>query len=246
MSRFFHTAAAIGAIGSLVACGGSGDSGAAGGTYSASSDSTSDGFIFKGPMGQGSSITVSPLGPDLQVIEDLVVTAEVQDWDGSYQITIPEHQGLVEIAVDGYAFNEAEGGYDTTKPIHLQAYGEVGERTSLQVNLVTDILSLALKEELLAGTPFTEAQATLMDDFFDALPYDDRARPEVQGTDLDPYSEGYEGAWLCGFSSIVAELFLAHGAETADADRPEDPIGAIRDDFADDRMLSERFLEDLL
>lgn len=253
MTRSFHIAAALGAVSTLVACSGAEDPGSSGGTASATEDSTSDGFVFKGPMGPGGTISIVPLGPNLEPLLDAdgserVVTTEVLDWDGSYAVAIPEHQGLVEITASGAAFNEAEGAHDESKPLVMKAFGEVGVRTSVQVNLITDLTHEAMRDELRAGVPFSEAQADIIEAFYDALPFGDRPRPEVLAHELQPHDTGYDQAWLFGFSSIVAQALLKHpeggaGGDTSAPPEPDDLFADLRADFRDDWMFSDAALD---
>lgn len=225
--------ALVGALG-LVACGATSDSGSAGGTAAAASDeSTSDGYVFKGPMEDGSGVLLIPLGPDLEEL-DGQASFDVSGGDGGYSATIA-HAGLVRIEAEGYVFNEAKGETDASGMVKLVAYGEVGERTSLHVNLLTDLIHLAVEQELRAGVPFTEAEALVLDQFFDALPFDDRPEPDISGRDLHPHDSGYEQAWLLGFSSIVAEA-ARHGESTSDDFQVQLLLEALREDFADDRQ----------
>jgi|GEM_PF-2627123 len=248
MTRFFHIAAALGAMSTLVACSGGADPGTSGGTAGSAStdDSTSDGFIFKGPMGTEGSITITALGPDLHPVLDddgneLSVTENVLSDDGAYEVNLPGHQGLVRIEATGPVFNEAVGAKHTDESVTLLAYGEVGERTSVHVNLLTDLIHERLKERLLEGVPFTEAQQQVMEEFFEALPYTDREPPQVHGHELNPHESGYEAAWLLGFSSIVAEAARATPPDDSDHDDHFETGGAmdnIRNDFAGDGTLS--------
>ena len=248
MSRFFHIAAALGACLSLVACSGSEDPGAAGGTAGSASpdDSTSEGFVFKGPMGAGGLITIQPLNANLDPEGD-AITSQVLSEDGAYSLSVPGHQGLVELTAEGPAFNEASGAKVPEEVITLRAFGEVGTTTVLHVNLLTDLTKERLEEYLLDGMPFAEAEALVMDEFLDALTiYDDRQRPQFTGSSIDPHNGGYEAAWLLGFSSIVSEAGRAERPPESTHDdhfQTVSAMDAIRDDFADNGQLTRNTLD---
>ncbi len=108
------------------------------------------------------------------------VDVEVADDGGSYAAEL-DHQGLVRISAEGEAFNEAWGDRRDGELVELVAYGEVGERTSLHVNLLTHLIAPALEDRLLAGVPFTLAQDELLAELYDALPYEGRPEPGARG-----------------------------------------------------------------
>ncbi|MBL8618972.1 MAG: hypothetical protein JNM72_25395 [Deltaproteobacteria bacterium] len=200
----------------LCGCASPGDSGEAGGsTDAADTSGSAEGVIFKGPMAAGGQIELQPLSAALEPVGPPVLV-EVRDDGGSYSATL-DHQGLVRITAQGEAFNEAWGDKKAGEPITLVAYGEVGERSSLHVNLLTHLIAPALEEELRAGTPFMVAQDALLDELFDALPMADRQPPGVRGPELEPFGEGYAQAWLFGFSGVVAEASRGYGAPDADS-----------------------------
>lgn len=202
----------------LVACGGSTDtgntatSGTGGEGDAASSEGSANGVVFKGPMVAGSTLTVTPLGPEGEPVGS-EETYEVADSDGSYDITIA-HQGLVKLVATGQAHSENSG--ETSKEaITLQALGEVGERTSVQVNVITDALFLRLISDIQGGVPLTDARAEAEEDFHAALGWTDRPEPESHG-EIDPYLGGYESAWLLAVSTVVSQAYELYERETCE------------------------------
>ena len=112
----------------LTGCTGSAlDSG--GGSY-ADADSQSTGFIFKGPMSAGSTITVQPLDDGLSPTGD-AVEVSVEDDSGAFTAALP-FQGPVLVTAVGTTFDEAYGEV-VEAPLTLSAYAyidgdEVGGR----------------------------------------------------------------------------------------------------------------------
>ncbi len=195
----------------LVACSGAADTGQAGGGTgdNASSDggsgdgtsSDTSGVVFKGPMEIGGVVKVTPYGPDLEPIGS-PVEATVAEQDGSFSVLL-DHQGLVKIEATGTVFNEAKGEIPDDI-VTLRAWGEVGDRTVLQVNVLTDGISVRVGNKLSEGMVLTDAIEEAEQEFHSALGWDDRPEPDADGASLDPYGGDYEAAWLFAVSSVVA------------------------------------------
>lgn len=230
----------------LVACGNSADtgntatSGTGGEGDAASSEGSASGVVFKGPMVGGSTLTVTPLGPDAQPA-GAPETYEVADSDGSYDITL-DHQGLVLLEATGQAHSELTA-ETSEEAISLQAIGEVGERTSVQVNVITDALVQRLRNDIRAGVPLSEARAEAEEDFHAALGWTDRPEPESQG-EIDPYAGGYESAWLLAVSTVVSqayELYERATCEEGDEACEAAAIASFQQDVRDGFAAEGRF-----
>lgn len=226
----------------LVACGGSADSGQSGATSgsgsggdAASSDSSASGVIFKGPMLAGSTITITPYDDALEVAGAPQVFTVDGD-DGSYAITL-DHVGFVLIEAEGLAHSEVSGDVPE-ETVHLQAWGELGTDSILNLNVVTDALSVRIKNDLRAGMDLGTAYEQAEEDFHAALGWSDR--PEPESTDgIDPYDGGYEAAWLLAVSGVIsqgAELEEHELAPEDDEEREQAVIAAflenLREGFA--------------
>jgi hypothetical protein len=188
----------------LSACtGGALDSG--GSSYT-DEDTQSTGFIFKGPMATGSSITIQPLDESLSDDGEPVVVT-VDDESGAFSADLP-FSGSVRITATGAAFDEAYG-EETDTELTLQAYAVLtGDEVDLNVNLLTDLASpLIMRRVADEGQTLAQAIPLAEQQILDAVPIGAGQPPGLPGSGgagLSPYGDSFDEAWLFALSAVTA------------------------------------------
>jgi len=225
---------------------GSGDGGGGGGGGGGGElpppTSGSDGFVFKGPMAPGSTVTFQPVDADLMPAGD-PATLEVGAWDGSYAGELPL-EGLVEVIAEGSAYNEAAGAWSEAEPLRLRAWAVLDGEVSVQVNVLTDLTHDRVAAKLRSGLPLDAAQAEAEAELHAALGWSRRGEVESAGTALVPFGDTYDQSWLFALSSILAQAGRDRGRGDGD-DPAADMLGLdavlteLREAFAADGRLPE-------
>ena len=118
------------------------------------------GFVQKGPFVQGTEITARELDPTLTPT-GRTFTGTIEDNTGRFTAKGNLVHSIVELAANGYYFNEVAGSLSNSA-LTLQALAGLAVGTSVKVNLMTH-LERKRGEELLdsftTGTTFIEAKS---------------------------------------------------------------------------------------
>jgi hypothetical protein len=102
-----------------------------------SSAITVSGKVQKGPYVQGTEITVRELDSNMTPTGN-TFTGSIDDNTGSFGIKGTLTNKIVELAADGYYFNEVSGSLSTGK-LALQAFSDLTDNSSVNVNLMTHL-----------------------------------------------------------------------------------------------------------
>jgi len=200
---------------------------------------TTNGFIFKGPLERGATLELTPYADDLSLDGD-PVAATVESDDGGYSAEI-DHRGLVYLSATGAALDESSGG-PTGDAITLGGYAILsGDSQSVQINLLTDLSSRRVEALIAAGTAPEDAIAQAQDELVSSIHIGSGAGPEKQGAELDPYGADFDQSWLFAVSAIVA---TGGSAMEASGDGSLSQLmDDLREDLADDGALSDEAAE---
>ncbi len=192
--------------------------------------SSANGFIFKGPMDQGATITFQPVDESLQAIGE-PTTLSVEDWGGAYAGALP-FSGPAEIIATGTAFNEAEGARKEAETVTLRAWANLSGEATVQVNLLTDLTHQRVATHVAAGLSLEEAITTAEAEFHEALGWSRRGPVEEAGSAIDPYGDTYDQSWVFAVSSIVAQAGRDFGRPDGDSTNGDMlALGALMDDL---------------
>ena len=104
---------------------------------STSSAVTVSGSVQKGPYIQGTEITVRELDSSM-IPTGNTFTGTIDDNTGSFSIKGTLTNKIVELAADGYYFNEVSGSLSSAK-LSLQAFADLTDSSSVKVNLMTHL-----------------------------------------------------------------------------------------------------------
>jgi len=102
-----------------------------------SSAITLSGKVQKGPYIQGTEITVRELDSSM-IPTGNTFTGSIDDNTGSFSIKGTLTNKIVELAADGFYFNEVSGSLSTAK-LALQAFSDLTDSSSVNVNLMTHL-----------------------------------------------------------------------------------------------------------
>ncbi|MEN0065966.1 MAG: thrombospondin type 3 repeat-containing protein [Myxococcota bacterium] len=159
-----------------------------------------DGIVFKGPMAEGTEVSVQSLNPGLQPVGE--PTVSLVGTAGRYVAT---GRGLVLIETTGAPYDEARGAFPS-QPLSLSGYGELNEDSAaVQLTLLTDLSRPRVAELVAQGRTF--AEATVEAETAVALALGLPKGPD-RGSGSPIFAEGDESAWLFATSSIVAQVGL--------------------------------------
>ena len=102
-----------------------------------SSAITVSGKVQKGPYVQGTEITVRELDSSMTPTGN-TFTGSIDDNTGSFSIKGTLTNKIVELAADGFYFNEVSGSLSSAK-LSLQAFADLTDSSSVNVNLMTHL-----------------------------------------------------------------------------------------------------------
>ena len=134
---FFPTILAL-AFGLVLSCAKKSDDSSSEDTdTSTSSAVTVSGKVQKGPYVQGTEITVRELDSSMTPTGN-TFTGSIDDNTGSFSIKGTLTNKIVELAADGFYFNEVSGSLSSAK-LSLQAFADLTDSSSVNVNLMTHL-----------------------------------------------------------------------------------------------------------
>jgi hypothetical protein len=115
------------------------------------------GCVQKGPFFSGSSITAYDLRPDLTPTGK-TYNAQTKNHQGSFEFSNVElSSNLVRLRADGFYFNEVQGQASTSQ-ITLYALSDLKDRSSVNVNLLTNLEKPRVEYLMSTGIAFAAAK----------------------------------------------------------------------------------------
>ena len=126
------------------------------------------GLIEKGPFVSGSTVTISELDEKL-IPTGRTFTTQTTSNDGAFAIKgIDFVSNYVEIAVDGFFFDEIKGDLSTSK-ITLMGLADITNRATVNVNLLTHMQRLRVRKLVEDGQSFADAKKNSLKDILNAF-----------------------------------------------------------------------------
>ena len=122
---------------------------------SSSSAVTVSGKVQKGPYVQGTEIKVRELDSSMTPTGN-TFTGTIDDNTGSFSIKGTLANKIAELAADGYYFNEVSGSLSTAK-LALQAFSDITDSSSVNVNLMTHLEKKRVEYLIDSGLTFAVA-----------------------------------------------------------------------------------------
>jgi len=161
---------------------------------------TLEGFVQKGPYVNGTSITVSELSRNLTATGRNFNT-QIVDNKGSFEILdIILLSKYVELKADGFYYNEING---ETSPaqLTLMALSNLGDRHSINVNLMTHLEKSRVEYLIGEGKEFDEAKAQAQSEILSVFGFSEIV--DINSENLDISMSGEDNAVLLAISCIL-------------------------------------------
>lgn len=186
------------------------------------------GKVEKGPFVRGSSISVQPLNASLNSI-GTVYNGEISDDGGNFNLgQIEIASQFVRLAADGYYFNEFEGSL-SKGTLHLVAYADLSNRSSVNVNILTHLKSARIQKLMQGGASFAEADKQAQKELLTQFKL--QAYENIPAESMT-ITSGNDGA---GVLIAISSLVLA-GRSDAEITQY---LSALSQDLADDGVFTE-------
>lgn len=186
------------------------------------------GKVEKGPFVRGSSISVQPLNASLNSI-GTVYNGEISDDAGNFNLgQIEIASQFVRLAADGYYFNEFEGSL-SKGTLHLVAYADLSNRSSVNVNILTHLKSARIQKLMQGGASFSEADKQAQKELLTQFKL--QAYENIPAESMT-ITSGNDGA---GVLIAISSLVLA-GRSDAEITQY---LSALSQDLADDGVFTE-------
>ncbi len=126
------------------------------------------GLVEKGPFISGSTVTISELDEELNPT-GRNFTAQITGDDGSFEVTgIDFASNFVQIAVDGFFFDEVKGELSSSK-ITLMGIADITDKTSVNVNLLTHLQRARVQQLIEKGASFASAKEQSLNEVLGAF-----------------------------------------------------------------------------
>ena len=167
------------------------------------------GFAQKGPFINGSQLTIIELQADLSQTGKTFIS-EITDDFGSFQIDLALATPFVESIIDGFFYNEINGGLSGA-PISLRALVNLSEGTDINVNLLTHLARPRIMTLMAAGSSFSEAKSQAQEEILAIFNIDSTGIEDFQTMDI--FKSGESNAALLAISAVLMEAASGGAAE---------------------------------
>lgn len=186
------------------------------------------GKVEKGPFVRGSSISVQPLNASLTAI-GTVFNGEITNDAGSFDLgKIELASQFVRITTDGYYFNEVTGNL-STGTLHLTAYADLSDRSTVNVNILTHLKSARIQKLMLSGKTFAEADKQAQHELLTQFGLQAYENTPAEGMTISAGTD--DSGVLIAISSIVL-------SDRTDAEITQ-YLSTLSQDLADDGSFTE-------
>lgn len=130
-----------------------------------------NGYVQKGPFTTGSKVTISELNDKLEQTGKTYTTSITKD-NGWFELSsIALESRYIQINVDGFFFNEVLNKLSESQ-ISLFAISDVEDNTSINVNIITNILKPRMELLISSGSSFKEAKTQSLEELFKCFSID--------------------------------------------------------------------------
>lgn len=204
--------------------------------------SSASGFVFKGPLVEGSEVEWELLDANAEETGEEGETY-ITNHLGDYTLAMPR-EGFLRVEAEGAFFDESTGGLKEV-PIQLATYARIepGQDADVQINLLTDLIADRMLARLLAGDAYDDALDELQGELHAALQIGLGDAPHARPHETSPWGSNYEQSYLLAVSAV-----LARAGENGRVDGTGDIdllLEEIRIDFADDGRLAPALVDRL-
>jgi hypothetical protein len=194
------------------------------------------GKVQKGPYLQGSSVIAFELNEDFNQTGKSFTT-DITSNDGSFSFSdIILESEYVLLKANGYYFSEI---YGQSSPGTLTLYGvsDLSNKSSINVNLMTDVIKSRILILVDDGLSFSEANSQAKNEFLEFLGAD-----EISTSDFDQLNiveQGDENALLLAYSLITQRWTGDMGEQQGLTGELSELISKISQDFADNGEVND-------
>lgn len=159
-----------------------------------------NGFVQKGPYLNGTSIAILELTDDLAPTGK-IFSSQISDNKGSFEIKDVELSSqYVELKADGFYFNEVSNQNSTAK-LTLFALSDLEAKSSLNVNVLSDLEKSRVNYLISKGSDFANAKNQAQDEILSIFEIDKDDMGESES--LDIAASGDDNAILLAISVIL-------------------------------------------
>ncbi|MFC2113610.1 hypothetical protein ACFLTA_10110 [Bacteroidota bacterium] len=158
------------------------------------------GYVQKGPYLIGTSISLLDLNSDLSQTGK-VFNTDISNNQGAFEISnIELSSGYVEIIADGFYFNELQG-KNSSAQLTLSAVSNIGDKSSLNVNVLAHLVKDRLLYLVSEGVSFSDAKIQAQEEILRVFLIDKSDIVEFEL--LDIAEDGDDNAILLAVSVIL-------------------------------------------
>lgn len=201
---------------------------------SGTNDASLRGYVQKGQLLKGSSLTAFSLNPNMASTGESFPSS-IKDDLGSFSLSMTSHAPFYELKAEGYYFNENTGEISEV-PIYLSALVSSGQK-DVNVNVLTTLTNGRIKKLIGEGKTFDEAKKEsenrLLEEFSIKL------SSNLSGFEtLNIAKDGHANAILLATSCLIQE--------GRSAGEIQQLISELASDFEVDGSLSNESVEEIL
>jgi hypothetical protein len=197
----------------------------------------------KGPLLSGSVVTLSEIDKNL-VQSGKVFTTNINTDDGFFEmkeLTLKSPFAL--LTANGFYFNEVYGNLSPTQ-ITLQAYVDLTNKDSVNVNILTHLTKQRIEKLVAEGKNLNEAKTQAEGEFLKFMGQETAIDKAFE--DMDISKTGETNAILLAFSVISQRYSLWGGVEALSTAELSELLTKISTDFKDDGLMTDPMIIDTL
>jgi len=158
------------------------------------------GFVQKGPFVSGTTVTMNELNPQL-VQTGKVFTSTIINDLGLFEVNnIELSSSFVEFTSSGFYFNEVSGEISNS-PITLTSFSDIGDKNTINVNVLTHLEKRRVEVLLKEGKSFTETKNQSRNELLSIFSMSSNNSASFEQFDISKNTE--EGAILLAVSIIL-------------------------------------------
>lgn len=202
-----------------------------------------NGKAQKGPLLSGSVVTLSEIDQNL-VQTGKVYTANISDDNGSFKLdSIELVSPYALLTANGFYYNEVSGKLSPTQ-ITLQAYVDLTDKESVNVNILTHLTKQRIEVLVNEGKELKVAKKQAELEFLKFIGQDAALDNEFE--DLDISQSDDQNAILLAFSIISQRYSSKWGEDAYSTAELSELLKKISDDFLSDGLISDQKIIDTL